>query len=61
MKKKQSLEHHSNEAIRSAIIKNMKSKEQMFMENLGNNILKKMSGCDKLFVTPNGQIRENNF
>ena len=30
----------------------------MFMENLGNSILKKIPGCENSFVTPNGQIRE---
>ena len=31
------------------------------MENLGNNILKKGSGCERSFVPPNGQIREGDY
>ena len=58
MKNKHVLQHHSDAIPRNIIIKNMKSKEQMFMENLGNSILKKIPGCENSFVTPNCQIRE---
>ena len=58
MKNKHTLQHHPDITIQNIIIKNMKSKEQMFMENLGNCILKKIPGCENSFVTPNGQIRE---
>ena len=65
MKNKHTLQQHPDNNIANIVIKNMKSKEQMFMENLGNNILKRIPGCENTFVTPNGQIREgfqsNNF
>ena len=59
MKNKHTLHQHPDNNIANIIIKNMKSKEQMFMENLGNNILKRIPGCENTFVTPNGQIRES--
>ena len=58
MKNKHTLHQHPDNSVANIIIKNMKSKEQMFMENLGNNILKRIPGCENTFVTPNGQIRE---
>ena len=44
--------------VRGVVIKSMKSKELMFMETLGNSLLKKIPGCENLHVAPNGQIRE---
>ena len=35
----------------------MKSKEQMFMENIGNNIHKHIQGCENLHVASKGQLR----
>ena len=58
MKNKHTLANHPNEVIKNLIVKNMKTKEQMFMENLGNSILRKIPGCESSFVTPSGQIRE---
>ena len=58
MKNKHSLQHHPDNTIRSVIIKNMKSREQMMIENLGNNILKRIPGCESTFVANNGQLRE---
>ena len=58
MKNKHTLASHPNEVIKNLIVKNMKTKEQMFMENLGNSILRKIPGCESSFVTPSGQIRE---
>ena len=50
MKNKHNLHQHPNSTLQNLIIKNMKSKEQMFMENLGNNILKRIPGCENTFV-----------
>jgi hypothetical protein len=59
MKNKYRLDASQNDVYRNVRIRNMKSKEQMFMENLGNSILKKIPGCEKSYVTPSGQIRES--
>jgi len=61
MKNKATLETNQNEVIRNIVIINMKSKEQMFMQNLGNSNLKKIPGCENSYVTPSGQVREGNF
>ena len=61
MKNKSSLETNQNEVLRNIVIINMRSKEQMFMQNLGNSILKKIPGCESSYVTPSGQVREGNF
>ena len=29
----------------------------MFAENIGNNLLKKIPGCENMFIAPNGEIR----
>ena len=39
----------------------MKSKEQMFMENIGNNIHKHIQGCENLHVASKGQLRHAQF
>ena len=59
MKNKFRLQENSNPAFQNLMIRNMKSKEQMFMENLGNSILKKIPGCENSFVTSNGQVRDS--
>ena len=59
MKSKHVLQYHADTAIKNLIIKNMKSREHMLLENLGNSILKKIPGCENFFVAPNGQIRES--
>ena len=59
MKNKHSLQHHPDHTVKTIIIKNMKSREQMMIENLGNNILKRIPGCQNTFVTGNGQLRED--
>ena len=59
MKNKFHLQENSNPAFHNLMIRNMKSKEQMFMENLGNSILKKIPGCENSFVTSNGQVRDS--
>ena len=61
MRNKHVLHSHHDSIIQKVVIKNMKSKEQMFMENLGNNILKRIPGCENSFVTPNGQIRQGEY
>ena len=61
MRNKHVLQGHHDSIIQKVVIKNMKSKEQMFMENLGNNILKRVPGCENSFVTPNGQIRQGEY
>ena len=58
MKNKHILEQHQDPSIKKITIKNMKSKELHFAENLGNNLLQKIPGCENLFVAQNGQIRE---
>ena len=58
MKNKSTLETNQNEVIRNIVIINMKSKEHMFMQNLGNSILKKIPGCENSYVTPSGQVRD---
>ena len=30
----------------------------MFAESVGNNLLKKIPGCENMFIAPNGEIRE---
>ena len=52
MKNKHTLQQHPDPVTQNIMVKNMKSKEQMFMENLGNSILKKIPGCENSFVTP---------
>ena len=59
MKSKHVLHYHADTAIKNLIIKNMKSREHMLLENLGNGILKKILGYENFFVAPNGQIRES--
>ena len=58
MKNKHSLQSHPDNSIKTVIIKNMKSREQMMIENLGNNLLKRIPGCENTFVANNGQLRE---
>ena len=59
MKNKHSLQHHPDNAFRTVTIKNMKSREQMLMEKIGNNILKRIPGCENHFIGSTGQIRES--
>ena len=59
MKKKHVLQYHPENTIRSVVIKNMKSREQMLIENIGNNILKRIPGSENCFLGGNGQIRES--
>ena len=60
MKNKHLLQQHQIPELRCVVVKNMRSRDLMFMENLGNNLLKRIPGCENLYVTPNGQIREKN-
>ena len=41
------------------VIRNMKSRDQMLIEKIGNNILKKIPGCENHFLGGTGQIRES--
>ena len=50
MKNKHSLQNHPDDSIKRVIIKNMKSREQMMIENLGNNLLKRIPGCQNIIV-----------
>ena len=59
MKNKHTLQYHPDNTIRSVVIKNMKSREQMLIENIGNNILKRIPGCENAYLGGNGQIRES--
>ena len=59
MKNKHSLQHHPDNAIRRVVIKNMKSRDQMLIEKIGNNILKRIPGCENHFLGGTGQIRES--
>ena len=59
MKNKHTLQYHPDNTIRSVVIKNMKSREQMLIENIGNNILKRIPGCENAVLGGNGQIRES--
>ena len=59
MKNKHALQYHPDNTIRSVIIKNMKSREQMLIENIGNNILKRIPGSENSFLGGNGQIRDS--
>ena len=59
MKNKHTLQHHPDCAIRRVAVKNMKSREQMLIEKIGNNILKKIPGYENHFVGGNGHIRDS--
>ena len=59
MKNKHSLQHHPDSTFRTVTIKNMKSRQQMLMEKIGNNILKRIPGCENHFLGSTGQIRES--
>ena len=59
MKNKHSLQNHPDDSIKRVIIKNIKSREQMMIENLGNNLLKRIPGCQNIIVGNNGQLRED--
>ena len=61
MRSKLILQRHPNMRVRSVIIKNMKSKELSYMENLGNSLLRKIPGCESFYVAPNGHIREKSL
>ena len=58
MKNKHTLQHHPDNTIRSVVIKNMKSREQMLIENIGNNILKRIPGYESSYLGNIGQIRD---
>ena len=61
MKNKHVLEKHPDESVQRIVIKNMRSRERMFMENLGNSLVQKIPGCENYFVAPNGQLRERSL
>ena len=58
MRNKQLLMYHPNPNIKSISITNMQSRELMTAVNMGNNIIQRIPGCEGMFITSNGQVRE---
>ena len=58
MKNKKSLAYHQNPAMKSLIIKNLKSEDQMRMENFARDVLQILPGGSNFFVAGNGRLRQ---
>jgi len=58
MKNKRSLGNHQNPVIKNLIIKNLKSEDQMRMENFARDVLQILPGGSNYFVAGNGHLRQ---
>ena len=61
MKNKKNLENHQNPAMKNLIIKNLKSEDQMRMENFARDVLQILPGGDNYFVAGNGRLRQKDL
>ena len=58
MKNKKNLAHHHNVTMQNLIIKNLKSENQMSMENFARDLLKMIPGGNDVFMAANGHLRQ---
>ena len=56
MKKKKELENHNHPTLRTLIIKNMMTQEQIKNQTAMNQLLRKMPGGDQIYITSYGSI-----
>ena len=58
MKNKKNLGNHQNPAMKNLIIKNLKSEDQMRMENFARDVLQMVPGGNNFFIAGNGRLRQ---
>ena len=58
MKNKRNLEFHNNPHMRNLIVKNLKSENQMTIENFARDLLKMIPGGTEVFMAANGHLRQ---
>ena len=61
MKNKKSLANHLNPVMKNLIIKNLKSEDQMRMENFARGVLQMLPGGHSYYVAGNGHLRQKDF
>jgi len=61
MKQKKFLINHQNPVMRNLYIKNLKSEDQMRMENFARDMLKMLPDGNNYFVAGNGHLRQKDF
>ena len=57
MKTKKCLANHQNNIMKKLIIKNLKSKSQMSLENFGNDLLQLIPGGNNMYILENGHLK----
>ena len=58
MKNKKSLGNHQNPVMKNLIIKNLKTEDQMRMENFARDVLQIFPGGNNYFIAGNGHLRQ---
>lgn len=61
MKNKKSLGNHLNPTMKNLIVKNLKTDDQMRMENFARDVLQMVPGGHEYYVAGNGHLRQKDF
>ena len=61
MKNKKRLVNHHSSSVRKLVIKNMKSWNEMKIENALNGLLRKLPGFEKFYISSNGNLIEKSL